>query len=484
MIFLTFFLAAVNAYMSFDLTPMVEEFGHLRKRFGSETDVFNQNVYYTINLQVGSNRQNISVRLDTRGGHLWIPASGGNIVGGYQCSSTNIYFPEDLLTFQNETSFEFSANYSGLETVFGYSANDTIYLGGQEHHQVFGAATNSTCIGMLGLGFKAAPYVDFDFKWSFPTFLWNFAEGGTGFAYSIYLGPNSVGEGKLYLGTVDLGKYDGKLWIVQMVEPRVGNNIQTDIVILLDGILGEGFSIPIQIPVTIALASTFLLLPYENVKNVGKQLGAVEESRNFHRLDCELLNLTSLVSFYFSGAEIQVPIRDLIKQKNGQCYLSLEVAEFPSVLGLDILKSTYLVVGLGQRQVALGQAAVSQRSSTLEPISFTIPDVATPKYFSYTLAREKFSMAFGGAWSTYTFDDVSYSYLMYTGNRTVDFGGVVYLLTLDVESTTTEIEVTHSSSGNPQTESVTDGLGKSNLGGTVINSRLFRALIIMIMSII
>lgn len=138
---------------------------------------------------------------------------------------------------------------------------------------------------------------------------------------------------------------------------------------------------------TIILAASCLLLPYEDVKRLGEHLGAVKDSKYSHSLDCKLLNLTSLVLFYFTGVEIKVPIRDLIRQKNGQCHLSLNVADTSSELGLDILQSVYLVVDLLQLVVGMGQVAVSPRKCTIEEMKLILL-MSTPMYLQYTCRSE------------------------------------------------------------------------------------------------
>ncbi|SGZ54378.1 CIC11C00000001456 [Sungouiella intermedia] len=70
MLILTFLFTLANAYMSFDLIPVKED-GSLEKRDDAVvTNDFNQKVNSTVQFQVGSNKQNISVRIDTRGGLL------------------------------------------------------------------------------------------------------------------------------------------------------------------------------------------------------------------------------------------------------------------------------------------------------------------------------------------------------------------------------------------------------------------------------
>lgn len=78
------------------------------------------------------------------------------------------------------------------------------------------------------------------------------------------------------------------------------------------------------------------------------------EENSLHALDCQLLQLRELISIYFSGVEIEVPVRDLVMQLTTGCYLSLTSTDNgPIEIGQNILKSTYLVVDLEVREISL-----------------------------------------------------------------------------------------------------------------------------------
>lgn len=88
------------------------------------------------------------------------------------------------------------------------------------------------------------------------------------------------------------------------------------------------------------------------------------EENSLHALDCQLLQLRELISIYFSGVEIKVPVRDLVMQLTTGCYLSLTSTDNgPIEIGQNILKSTYLVVDLKEREISLAQAYVNDQGN-------------------------------------------------------------------------------------------------------------------------
>lgn len=465
MLFSIFLFAIANAYLSFDLNPLVKESQTWDKRDNIQADLFNEQIYYTVDFQVGSNKQNVSLVVDTRLGLMWFPAAGCS--GGsskrdtlddfYNCESKGTYNPEDLDTFKNE-SISVVADFGGIG-LSGYSANDTLILDDDSFEMSFVVATRSDSVGMLGLGYPSSVYVTegekYRYHGSFIRTLW-LDDLIQSESYSIRLGPNRADKGQLLLGAVDHSKYTGTLGVVHMTTPYTGTYRVGDILIIVDRFLGDGFSIPVQLPAIILLSSRVLLFPYEYVKELGEKLGAVEESRSSHRLDCGLLNLTSLISLYFSGVEIQVPIRDLVWQEKNACYLSFNVANGPSIIGQDILRSIYLVINLARDQVGLGQASLADNPGRIEEISFNIPGAATATQYSYTLARERYSEDSSGRWSTYSNSvPTGPSYLINTSSRSVDLGNVVYLLTVSEESS--GITSSSETAGNSRAESSTQG---------------------------
>lgn len=110
------------------------------------------------------------------------------------------------------------------------------------------------------------------------------------------------------------------------------------VLILLDGILGSDFSSELNIAVGIRMEYTVLSLPVGTFNELIAHLNAVRAGYNNYLVPCDLLDLTDLVSFYFSGVEIQVPVRDLIFQ-NAYFGCEIEERERPPYLGQDILKS-------------------------------------------------------------------------------------------------------------------------------------------------
>ena len=111
---------------------------------------------------------------------------------------------------------------------------------------------------------------------------------------------------------------------------------------------------------TISSEYTVLSFPYGSFDPLIDELKAVGNYYGEYIVPCSMLNLTDLISLYFSGIEIQVPVRDLVFQSSYYgCMLTFEEYDGPAALGQDILKSAYVVVDLDNKEVALAQATNS-----------------------------------------------------------------------------------------------------------------------------
>jgi len=244
------------------------------------------------------------------------------------------------------------------------------------------------------------------------------------------LGINNASEGTLLLGAVDHNKYEGTLQKVKMVDLYTDGS--DSILILLDGYLGDGFSSEINIPVLISTSLIRLNLPPGSLEKMCEHLGTkVFDGSSYAFVPCSLLNLTDLISFYFSGIEIQVPVRDLIVQHPYfGCLISISEFDGPYHLSQDILKSAYVVVDLDNKKVALAQATNSSNED-IEDIVSEIPLALEAPLYSYTEVAEKYYYSNGWFSSLY---DVSSrpSYSTNTDSRSVDLGSTTYVLSPEV----------------------------------------------------
>lgn len=442
MIFLSALLVAgVQAYLLLDLEVLtgnsftdkgVGRSIEVVKRDDGVIDLSNHNQYYMAELQIGSNEQKIGMLVDTGSSDLWVATLGCNTDGiserdvkpksrigpgaqdtawspnfrieerGYydkeNCTSNGVFDPNNLSSFvRNETADPFSIEYKGGAFAQGYWGSDVVKLGSYAVDDcVFAVATRATSQSVMGIGLtenesSSGGSKGKDSGFTYPNFPSRLRQDGIirSHTYSIFLGPNNASEAKLLFGAVDHGRYDGDLKRVKLV------NIYKDFDypllrfdIILDGILGDGFIHQDQTSALLDTGSTLLLLPWGYVKKLRDFFDPHGElpsdhSESLYKIDCKYLNLTELVSFYFSGIRLKMPVRDLVFQSGG-CYLGVKPTSTSSILGANFLRNIYVVFDMDNKEVALAQAAASERPSTIEEIISLIPLALEAPYYSNT----------------------------------------------------------------------------------------------------
>lgn len=287
----------------------------------------------------------------------------------------------------------------------GYYGTDTVKIGDFIGDVEFGVAKYSTTVGILGLGFPHSILLDIDYKnlsshKSFTEQLVDMGEISSN-SFLFRFGPNNASEGQLLFGAVDHSLYLGLLNTMKMLDVYTDNSFR-EIAVRFDGISGKDFIVDIQGSAVIAMSSTYSGLHSDIVRAVGKQLAGTENSSGMYTLDCKLMDMTDLISFYFSGVEIRVPVRDLIKKFYDTCYLTFVPTEGLMDIGQDILKSAYVVVDMDNEEVGLAQAATATKSASVEEIGSLIPLATQAPLYSYTELEDKYNYSYG-EWYTSTY---------------------------------------------------------------------------------
>lgn len=142
----------------------------------------------------------------------------------------------------------------------------------------------------------------------------------------------------------------------------------------------------------ISMSSTYSGLHSGIVGAVGRQLAGTENSSRMYTLGCKLMEMTDSISFYFSGVEIQVSVRDLVKKISDTCYLTFVPTQGLIDVGQDILKSAYVVVNMDNSEVGLAQATPTTKSVIVEEIGSLIPLATQAPLSNYTDLEEKLQL--------------------------------------------------------------------------------------------
>ncbi|SGZ50838.1 CIC11C00000004042 [Sungouiella intermedia] len=428
--------------MRMDLSAQSHIDQRIRERDNVKGELSNRKIIFTAPLLIGSEEDKVRVVINTGLNLFWVPTRNCDYYSSYkrdtiyeidQCDFAGVYLPSDLSSFRNTSDvfqWWYTGNYNGA---WGYYGTDKVQYGNYSGNITFGIASEADYIGELGLGFPDYQHTSPKSTLNESTFLEQLVEKGDikSNAYSFQLGINNASEGTLLLGAVDHSKYKGNLQKVKMVD--LYNDGSDTILILLDGILGKNFSFEMNVAVRIRMEEATLSFPLGSYDDLLEQLDVMEDFSGYDLVPCTFLNLTDLISFYFSGIEIQVPLRDLVIQSSYYgCTLALNEYAGPPIIGQDILKSAYVVVDLDNKEVALAQATNSSVED-IEDIASEIPLALEAPLYSYTEVAEKYYYSYhslyNALWHTSLFDVPSRSsYSTNTDSRSVDLGSTTYKL--------------------------------------------------------
>lgn len=440
LLLLLYLLAFTNAYLRMDLSKVSESDIQHSKRDAVNGKVSNRNSFYTAQFKVGSRRDEVEVFLHSQLNELWFPYSRcdryssiyddltrRDRIGLLECYDYGTFNPKNLTTFRlSEKYFE---AFWGYQTARGYLGTDVVEFGGTSSNITFGVGYYASTIGQLGLGFE------YDSTQSnFTSFGDLLVKEGviSRNAYSLQLGANNASDGVLMYGAVDHGRYHGTLQKMKMVNTSADGQFDA-ILINFDGILYSGGWNSSNSSVIIDIAEEWLILPSSVVLKLAELLHGYRDSTdNSYQVPCFNLELRDVIRFYFSGVELQVPVRDLVFQLYSSCLVSLiPYNEGPYIIGQDVLKSAYLVVDLEGREVAMAQANSISNGENIEEIGTDIPLASEAPLYSYSEAQDKY-YAIHSRGHTIT-QRVSSSaenratYSMDTSPLTLDGGGTKYV---------------------------------------------------------
>lgn len=432
----------VNAHMRTKLTALAPDEG-LSPRDYVKGELLNRKAYFSAEFVVGSDNDTVRVWVGTGLNLLWFPTylcfyyysyKRDTLYDLFRCLSGGVYSPASLSSFINTTKVFHYENVFTSRYARGYFGTDVIEYGDFRGNITFGIGTNTSFVGQLGLGFPSNALASSEATLNQPSFLEQLVENGhiKSNAYSFQMGLNNASEGTLLLGAVDHAKYEEPLQKVRMVDMFLGG--PSSVLILFDGFLGNGFNSDVNIPIEISMEYTGLSFPYGSIDGILEYLEVENDNFGNYLVQCNLLNLTELISFYFSGVEIQVPVRNLVSQvSSGFCVLSIIEGPGLAYIGDDILQSAYFVVDLNNKEVALAQAKNSSNEN-IEDIISTIPLALEAPLYSYTNVAKKYSYE-TSEWFTSLYKVPHRpKYSTNTGSRSVDWGNTTYRLEFSTSS--------------------------------------------------
>ncbi|GMM58561.1 hypothetical protein DAKH74_051780 [Maudiozyma humilis] len=386
----------------------------LNKRDGSYENITmaNEAAFYSLELGVGSDQQNVTVLVDTGSSDLWIMGSDNPFckqaatasspsewVKSHQVSSNNQINCSQYGTFDESHSRSFKSNGSYFAITYGDS---TVSRGTWGHDDVvlqpqsprgglnvsalsFGVAnySNST-VGVLGIGYpqlevtysggkgnsRTTPYM-------YRNLPLQLKQQGRirANAYSLYLGDPATSEGNLIFGGVDHSRYTGQLYTVPVINTmkKQGYNtpIQFDVTMNGFGIANGTHNTTVteaKFPALLDSGTSLVYMPQPIVDSVVKMLNATYDKKYGYTVGCNPLGSnaydnTSLV-FNFNGMLFSADVSTFLLQISyDTCLLGImssgssgDNSTLTAVLGDLFLSSAYVVYDLENNEVSIAAA--------------------------------------------------------------------------------------------------------------------------------
>ncbi|ODV78731.1 candidapepsin-1 precursor [Suhomyces tanzawaensis NRRL Y-17324] len=324
------------------------------KRADYQVPLTKQNVYYSIDLNFGSQAQTISVDIDTGSSDLWVPDLKTDKAGFDSASSTTFH----------DLGIPFSIGYVDKSTASGNFVKDSVGIpnGPTLKDFQFADATQSTVTqgGVFGIG----PIASESTSTKYPNFPISLKNAGyiSKNAYSIYLNSVDATTGSIIFGGIDNAKYEGLLVTLPFTQ-------DSGIVINLDSVTGpDGTVHETNINGILDTGTTVTYLPDDVVSSfAGSIPGAFFLFGRIYLPSCDALPSDQFVSFKFGDANIKVPLSDLVQDNGGgSCLLGIfgnSQSQGFNLLGDSFLRRAYFVADYDAKTAQIAQVKYTSDSN-------------------------------------------------------------------------------------------------------------------------
>lgn len=344
----------------------VKKHDHLLKRDSSVPEpIANKGYWYSIDVTVGSDKQPISVCLDTGSSDLWVPLNTADCYWG-DCTNLGSYNPSTSSSSKNLTTPAYLGY--GIGYASGYWFTDLVGLTKAElvelpDFQFVAANASNQLFGILGIGYPQGEGA----KQKYPNFVSVLKEQGyiNKRAYSIYLNNWEAASGTALFGAKDTAKYLGDLVTLPVT---VESRLAVDLVSIGNE---NGNASANNIPSVLDTGTTRTELDISILGPLAEAQGwtAIDESRYTGPCDGP-----DVVFDFGLGAKIAVPYKDLVlPQQRGQpatstCVLTLENQiwlpnEKLNIIGDNVMQSMYAVYDLEDNTISIAQAKYTTDSN-------------------------------------------------------------------------------------------------------------------------
>lgn len=372
---------------------------------------------FLANITVGSPGQQVTVKVDTSEGDLWVTDSNATCVdiednpytsGPDFCRKAGLFnislsqtakFNLSLGPFAMFDSNHYFASGSYAQDNFQFS---DIFI----PDMVFGLVNSSTVVyGSLGIG---PPELELTYSTipqmarSYSNFPMRLKSNGLTrkAAYSLYFDGPEAAAGTILFGAVDHKKYTGQLQTVPFI--TVPSNAWDDAIlygVMLNSIslLSPSAELSISQSPLIVVPNTlapYSMLPISVIASMVKALRgkmAAQDGYLIHIVDCTYLQLDISLTFDFSGKIIEIPLSSWIVQRKKKCFLTVSASSDTFFLGNDFLSQIYSVFDNDDHELSLAPAAYTD-DEDIDIIISKVPSAVRAANYSITATPSSYSI--------------------------------------------------------------------------------------------
>ncbi|KAM7208284.1 Aspartic peptidase domain containing protein [Naviculisporaceae sp. PSN 640] len=359
-----------NGYLRHPIRTVAGAPKHRRRQTEEETTTPHHNgASYTIDIEIGTPPQTITVILDTGSNDLWVNPT---------CVTANI--PDYCNQF---AQFDWTASstlqdlevahiirYGKGNVTFQWVADAVTIGGGTIPTQIFGIGLESYDIpmGILGLSPSiAGPNAGDNYGFLLDSLVTERLIASR--AFSLDLREIESPEGAIIFGGIDTGKFIGNLERLPMLDPQDTPVGADRYFIYLNGV---GVSLPdgsalasdaFQLPIFLDSGGTYSRLPSKIFVAIGEAVpgSQYDPASNLFFADCALANEPGSIDFFFNNKVISVPWKDFLWDSGDGGPCSVGVMEMEEggepVFGDTFLRAAYVVYDQDNRELHLAQAA-------------------------------------------------------------------------------------------------------------------------------
>ncbi|KAJ5222409.1 uncharacterized protein N7469_008649 [Penicillium citrinum] len=334
------------------------------------TSLYNvQNMYYMVNITVGTPPQNLSLSLDTGSSDIWVNLPNSTYCEGDDdpCSSTGLFNIKKSSSFEM-LDYVMNATYASGFLAYGHYATDTLSIGGAKLKDMeFAVAeTSLNPHGILGIGYSSATVAAMKFDKKYKNLPEALVESGAikSPAYSLWLNKFD-GTGNLLFGGVNKARYQGELQTVPVL--KVYDRYLSLAIALTDISIKSSketnsYSTGLPLAVSLDNGSPLITLPKELVDPIYKEVGAgYSEKAKWPYIPCKMSEADYNVTFSFSGAKVTMPLSELVFDNysadgfaEDDCIFGISYSEEGvNLMGDPFLRGAYVVYDLGNNEISL-----------------------------------------------------------------------------------------------------------------------------------